>query len=81
MQMIAAIELALQVFQAAITAAPQVAELVTKAKEYITALFTAGLITIEQQKVLHDHIDSIAALAKAGLLGSHWDVEGDPNPS
>lgn len=76
----ATIQLALQFFQMAISAAPQVVELVTQAKNYFSAMFTAKLITAEQQNLLHAHIDSISAMAKAGLFPSHWQVEPDPTP-
>ena len=68
----------IQGVQAAIQAAPQVIALVESGKNMITALFTAKLITAEQQSVLHAHIDSISAMAKAGIVPAHWQVQADP---
>lgn len=65
-------------FQAAIAAAPKVAALVVKAKEYIEALFTAGLISKEQQDQLHAHMDAAQAAALSGNTPPHWTVEPDP---
>jgi hypothetical protein len=64
--------------QAAINAAPQIEAIVTSAKAWFTSLFEGGLITIAQQKAIHDHIDSISAMAKAGIVLPHWQVEQDP---
>lgn len=43
---------------AALNAAPAVTQLVQQTKDYITALFTAGVITAEQQNTLHAHCDA-----------------------
>lgn len=67
-------------FQAAIAAAPKVAALVVKAKEYIQALFDAGLISKEQQDKLHAHMDAVQAAALSGTPPPHWTVEPDPEP-
>ncbi len=64
--------------QAAINAAPQIEAIVTSAKAWFTSLFEGGLITIAQQKAIHDHIDSISAMAKLGIVPPHWQVEADP---
>lgn len=64
--------------QAAINAAPQVIGIVNSAKALFVSLFEAGLITVEQQKAIHDHIDSIVAMAKLGIVPPHWQVEPDP---
>lgn len=76
----AAILLFIQGLQALIAAAPKVAEIIGKAKDLITAMFTATLITKEQQDALHLHVDSLAALAAAGIILPHWQVEADPDP-
>lgn len=65
-------------FQAAIQAAPKVAELVVKAKEYIAALFGAGLITKDQQDRLFAHMAELQAAALTGNPPPHWTVEPDP---
>jgi hypothetical protein len=74
----AAILLVVQGIQAILTAAPQVAELVVKAKELIAALFQAKAITKEQQDAIFAHIDGLAALHNAGIVPLHWQVEPDP---
>ena len=68
----------LQLIQAVLVAAPQAVELVAKAKELITALFTAKVITKEQQDAMHLHIDALAALHAAGIVPPAWQVEPDP---
>lgn len=68
------------IFQAAISAAPKVAELVVKAKEYIAALFGAGLITKEQQDRLFNHMQELQAAALTGNPPPHWAVEPNPEP-
>ncbi len=68
----------LALIQAVLSAAPQVAELVLKAKELITALFTAKVISKEQQDAMHLHVDSLAALYAAGIVPPAWKVEPDP---
>ena len=75
---IALIPLIMQGIQAAIQAAPGVIAVVTKAKELITSLFTAGVITKEVQDALHQHVDAIAALVAAGVTPPAWQVEADP---
>ena len=68
----------LQLIQAVLSAAPQVAELVVKAKDLIAALFTAKVITKAQQDAMHLHIDALAALHAAGIVPPAWQVEPDP---
>lgn len=43
---------------AALNAAPAVTQLVGQTKDYISALFRAGVITAEQQNRLHAHCDA-----------------------
>ena len=64
--------------QAIIMAAPKVVALVQKAKEMISAMFSAGLITKEIQDKLHAHIDEISRAAIAGEIPPAWQVEPDP---
>jgi hypothetical protein len=64
--------------QAAIGAAPQVVQLVTDAKNWITGLLGAGIITAEQQTALHDWVDSIASMSKLGIIPPSWQVQPDP---
>lgn len=59
-------------------AAPQVAELAVKAKELISALFTAKVISKQQQDAMHLHVDSLAALHAAGIIPESWKVDPDP---
>ncbi len=63
--------------QLAIKAAPTVIAIVKAGKDLITALFTAKLISLEQQNVIHAHLESYAALWAVGIP-SHWTVEPDP---
>lgn len=73
-----ALLLLIQGIEAAIAAAPRVVELVAKAKDLVTALFTAKVITKDQQDALHARIDSQALMAAAGIIPAHWQVEPDP---
>lgn len=70
--------LIVQGIMAAVAAAPTVVEVVTKAKDVITALFTAKQITKAQQDAIHQQVDAICALAEAGALPGYWRVEADP---
>jgi hypothetical protein len=70
--------LLLQVLQAAISAAPQAIDIATKGKDLIDSLFTAKLITVEQQNALKNHVDSMMALAVAGIVPDWWKVQPDP---
>ncbi len=74
----ATILLIIQAIQAAIAAAPGVVDLVEKAKTFIDGLFTAKLITADQQTAMKNHVDSLQALALAGIVPPHWKVEPDP---
>ncbi|HEV2207321.1 MAG TPA: hypothetical protein VG167_00985 [Verrucomicrobiae bacterium] len=74
----AILALVIQGLQAAVAAAPLAEDLGVKAKAFITSLFTANIITKEQQDAAHAHVDSICALAKAGIVPDHWKVEPDP---
>lgn len=64
--------------QLAITSAPKVVELVKKAKEMITALFNAGLITKTMQDRLHEHMDAAGEAALEGRIPPALLVEPDP---
>jgi len=75
---VAGILLFIQGLNAAISAAPKVIEVVQKAKDFITALFTAGAISKERQDALHLAVDARAALAAAGIVDPAWTVEADP---
>lgn len=63
---------------AALTAAPQITELVVKAKDFFASLAGNGLITAEQQDQVDARIDQIVEAAKQGRLPASWDVEPDP---
>lgn len=70
--------LLVQAITAALAAAPRVIEVATKAKEFVTGLFTAKAITKAEQDAVHAHVDSICGLAEVGALPGHWKVEADP---
>lgn len=74
----ATILLLIQGIEAAIAAAPKAMDVITKAKDFITAMFTAGAISKAQQDALHLRIDSMQALALAGVIPDHWQVQPDP---
>ncbi len=74
----ATLSLILAGFQLAVKEAPKVIELAKKFKEYISALFQSGLITIEQQSAIHTYVDSVTALVDSGVIPTHFLVEPDP---
>lgn len=66
--------------QLAIAAAPEIQKAVEWAKNFIGDLFSAKVISIEQQNALFSHVDALGTVFKAGqALPSHWTVE--PNPT
>ncbi len=75
----AAILAIIKYIQLAIAAAPDVIKAATDAKNFVTQLFLAKLITADQQNLLHAHVDGLAAVFIEGqALPSHWTVEPDP---
>lgn len=68
----------LNAIQAAIAAAPRVKEIVESGKQMISSLFTAKLITIEQQAALHSWVDGISDDFQNGRVPRAWLVEPDP---
>jgi hypothetical protein len=72
------IGLIVQGIQAAIAAAPQVESLAIKAKDFISELFSQGLISKETQDALHAHVDEICAALLAEQAPPAWTVEPDP---
>ncbi len=74
----ASLPLIIQGILAAIQAAPGVIDVVNKAKDFITSLTGAKLITVEQQNALHAYVDAHAALVAAGITPPAWTVEPDP---
>ncbi len=75
----ATILLIVQAIQAAIKAAPMVEEIVVKAKDWVTSLFSAGLISIETQHAIHSHIDALTASVNSGQVPPEFQVEADPS--
>ena len=75
----AAIALIIKYVQLAIAAAPVIEDAVKNAKDFITNLFLATVITVDQQNAIHAHIDAVAALFQTGRdLPAHWTVQPDP---
>jgi hypothetical protein len=64
--------------QAGIEAAPKVVALVVKAKNAISALVGAKLVSIEQQAAIWDHLEAVSKAALAGETPPAWLVEPDP---
>lgn len=69
---------AISAIQLAIAAAPQVVDIVEKAKAFITSLFNAGLISKATQDAIHAHVDAYQAAALAGTPPPEFTVEADP---
>ena len=70
--------LIVQGIEAAIAAAPEIVDLIEKAKAFITSLSDAGLITKATQDALHAHVDARCAAAIAGTVPPEFTVEPDP---
>ena len=70
--------LVLSGIQAALAASPAVANLVIQAKDWITALFSAGVITRAQQDALHGVCDAHQAAVLAGQRPDALVVDPDP---
>ncbi len=73
-----ALPLILAGIQAAITAAPQIEEVIKSAKQLLSALLTAKVISKEQQDALHQWVDAHAAMVNQGIEPPSWDVAPDP---
>lgn len=64
--------------QGALAAAPQIEAVITAMKDFISGLFKGGLLTQQQQDALHQYVDAVATMVKAGVVPSHWQVQPDP---
>lgn len=66
--------------QGMLTLAPDVIALAAKVKQWITDLFTTGVITAEVQNALHARVTEICRATLNGETPEHWQVEPDPEP-
>lgn len=64
--------------QGAITIAPDVIEAAMAARQFVAALFTAKVLTAEEQNALFANITTLCTARLKGELPSHWKVEADP---
>ena len=64
----------IQAILAALSAAPQAIELATKAKDFFSGMFSAGLITADTQNALHARVDADLLLFSKGIP-VHWQVQ------
>lgn len=62
----------------AIKAAPHVKEVITKAKDFISALAKHGVITTHQQNACDARVDLVCDAALSGKEPEAWLVEPDP---
>lgn len=67
--------------QGMLTVAPDVIALAAKVKQWITDLFTTGVITAEVQNELHARVNEICRATLNGEMPDHWQVEPDPEPT
>ncbi len=74
------IALIIKGIQAIIAAAPTIKQVIVEAKQFITNLFSAGLISKETQDQMMAHVDATCEAALAGKLGPEWSVEPDDAP-
>ena len=64
--------------QGLIAVAPDVISFGSKVKQWIADMFSQGLLTADQQNVLHKRVDDICGAVLTGQLPPHWTVEADP---
>jgi hypothetical protein len=69
----------LQIIQLALAATPKVIDLARDTKDWVDALFRAGVITAEQQNAVHAYVDAVCDAALRGEPPPHWSVEPDPS--
>jgi len=62
----------------ALAASPDVVRLAAKFKDFIDAMFSAGVISKDDQDKLHAAVDERCAARLRGELLPHWQVEPDP---
>lgn len=72
------ISLIVSLLQGLISNAPQIYKAAADAVAFVEALFSAKLITADQQNALHDHVDAIILARLKGEPPPHWQVEPDP---
>ena len=64
--------------QGAIAIAPDVIEAAAAARQFIAALFSAKVLTADEQNTLFGRITELCAARIRGELPPHWKVEPDP---
>ncbi len=75
----AAILAIIKYVQLGIAAAPEIEKAVIDAKNFISQLFSAKVITADQQNFIHANIDAVAAVFSNGQnIPSSWTVQDDP---
>jgi hypothetical protein len=73
--------LIVQAVMAALAAAPQAVELANAAREFVTQLFKAGLITKEVQDATFDYVNAVTKMHRLGIISPSFQVQPDPGPS
>lgn len=64
--------------QGAIAIAPDVIKVAAAAKDFISALFSGGVITKEEQDSMHSRVTALCVARLKGELPPHWAIEPDP---
>lgn len=65
--------------QGLILIAPDVIRFSAKVKDWIADLFSAGVISVEQQNELYARVNEICRATLSGQLPDHWKVDPDPS--
>jgi len=64
--------------QGAIAAAPDILKAAEAARVFIAALFTAKVLTADEQNMLFGGVTALCLARLDGKLPSHWQVRPDP---
>lgn len=70
--------LIIQAVMAGIQAAPKIEAVVKSGKDFITGLFTAGVIDATTQNAAFAYVDAVCEAAKAGIVPPAAQVQPDP---
>jgi hypothetical protein len=69
---------AIQAVMAAVQAAPAAVALANSAREFVTQMFVAGLISKEVQDATFTYCDAVCGAAKVGVVPASFQVRPDP---
>lgn len=74
----AAVLLAIQAAQALLTEFPQIEGLAADIQRFFAGLFSKGVISVDQQNQVKEHVDAVLAAIESGNIPPEFTVEPDP---